>query len=112
MNVKPDFKAAPAVAAAGHNSSNIVDQLGVIQAQIAKLEDQEKPLKEQIKAMGIGQHDGDLFRATVSDVDESVSYDAKDMEKKLRELGVNDNWFRHHTKVKAGYRKVLVKSRT
>ena len=41
--------------------------------------------------------------STVSEIAASESYDAEDMEKKLRELGVTDNWFRHHVKVKAGY---------
>ncbi len=92
-------------------TNNPIDALGAVLAQIKDLEDIADPLKIEVKAMGVGQHDGQLFRATVSEVAESESYDAKDMEKKLRELGVNDNWFRHHTKVKAGYRKVLVKSR-
>lgn len=94
----------------GHNA-NPIDRLGAVLAQIGELEAVAKPLKEEVKAKGPGQHDGDLFRATVSDVDESESYDASDMEKKLRELGVTDSWFRHHKKIKAGYRKVLVKSR-
>lgn len=92
-------------------TNNPIDQLGAVLAQINDLEAIAKPLKEEVKAMGPGQHDGQLFRATVSDVDDSESYDAADMEKKLRELGVTDSWFRHHKKIKAGYRKVLVKSR-
>jgi hypothetical protein len=106
-----DHKTSPVVAGVGHNSTNDIDTLGALLADIAALEEKVKPIKERVKAMGVGQHDGDLFRATVSDVDESESYDANDMEKKLRELGVTDSWFRHHKKIKAGYRKVLVKSR-
>lgn len=97
-------------AVVGHNSSSI-DKLGAVLANIASLEEIAKPLKEEVKAMGPGQHDGDLFRATVSDIDESTSFDAKAMEAKLRELGVDNRWFNKNTKIKAGYRKVLVKSR-
>jgi hypothetical protein len=94
-----------------NHNEHPIDRLGATLAQIADLEAIAKPLKEEVKAMGAGKHEGQLFLATVSDVEESESYDASDMEKKLREMGVTDNWFRHHTKVKAGYRKVLVKSR-
>lgn len=92
-------------------SNNPIDALGATLAQIKDLENTASVLKDEVKAMGPGQHEGQLFLATVSDVEESESFDAKDMEKKLRELGVTDSWFRHHKKVKAGYRKVLVKSR-
>lgn len=92
-------------------TNNPIDALGKVLAEIKDLENQANPLKEEVKAMGAGQHEGQLFMATVSDVEETESYDAKDMEKKLRELGVTDSWFRHHKKIKAGYRRVLVKSR-
>lgn len=94
-----------------NHNAHPVDRLGAIKAQIDDLEDQAKPLKAEIIAMGAGKHDGQLFQATVSEVAESESYDANDMEKKLRELGVTDSWFRHHKKIKAGYSRVLVKSR-
>ena len=92
-------------------SNNPIDALGATLAQIADLEAIAKPLKDEVKRMGAGKHEGQLFLATVSEVAESESYDADDMEKKLREMGVTDSWFRHHTKVKAGYSRVLVKSR-
>lgn len=92
-------------------TNNAIDELGAVLAQMKDLEVREKVLKTVVKDMGVGQHEGQLFMATVSEVDESESYDASDMEKKLRELGVTNNWFKHHIKIKAGYRKVLVKSR-
>lgn len=94
-----------------NTSNNPIDRLGAIKAQIADLEEQAKPLKDDIKAMGFGRHEGQLFAATVSEIAPSESYDAKDMEKKLRELGVTDSWFRHHKKIKAGYTRVDVKDR-
>ncbi len=92
-------------------TNNPIDALGTTLAQIADLEAIAKPLKEEVKAMGAGKHEGQLFLATVSDVEESESYDAAAMEAKLRELGVDNRWFNKNKKIKAGYRKVLVKSR-
>ena len=92
-------------------TNNAIDALGAVLAQIADLEAQAKPLKEEVKGYGPGKHEGQLFLATVSDVEESESFDAAAMEAKLRELGVDNRWFNKNKKVKAGYRKVLVKSR-
>lgn len=92
-------------------SNNPIDALGATLAQIKDLENTASVLKDEVKAMGPGQHEGQLFLATVSDVEESESYDAAKMEAKLRELGVDNRFFNKIIKVKAGYRKVLVKSR-
>ena len=48
------------------NATKLIDDLGLIKAQIAELTKQESALKAAIVAMGEGAHDGDLFRATVS----------------------------------------------
>lgn len=92
-------------------TNNAIDELGKVLAQINDLESIAKPLKETVKAYGPGQHDGQLFRATVSEVEESESYDSAAMEKKLRELGVDNRFFNKIVKIKAGYMRVLVKSR-
>lgn len=44
-----------------------VDQLGTLQAEIAALQSQEKDLKDELKAEGVGVIEGDLFDATVYD---------------------------------------------
>lgn len=95
----------------GHNAPSPIDQLGALKAQIAALTDQSKPLEAEIKAMGPGNHQGELFDANVAQVDETESYDAAAMEAKLRELGITNAWFRHHTKTKAGYLRLTVKAR-
>ena len=44
-----------------------VDQLGNLQAEIAALLTQEKTLKDELKAEGVGVIEGDLYDATVYD---------------------------------------------
>lgn len=92
-------------------TNNPIDELGAVLAQKKDLEQREGELKTIVKDMGVGQHEGQLFMATVSDVDDSESYDAAKMEAKLRELGVDNRFFNKIVKVKPGYRRVLVKSR-
>jgi len=45
---------------------SLVDSLGMLQAQIADLEKQEKDLKAKIANEGVGAYEGSVFRATVS----------------------------------------------
>lgn len=53
--------------------SNPVDSLGFIKAQIADLEKQAKAFHAQIVAMGVGAHEGDIFRASVSIADRETT---------------------------------------
>lgn len=107
MNTK-DMKE---IAARAAGSNNPIDALGLINAKIAELTDQAEPLKEEIKGMGVGTHDGIMFSANVADVAPSESFDAAAMEEKLRDLGVDDRWFNRHIKVKKGYMRLSVKDR-
>lgn len=68
-----------------HNLCNI-DQLGEIKAQIADLTSVADKLAAEIKDLGAGGHDGDLFTATVCVIDDRYSTDPKAVEKKLREM--------------------------
>ena len=88
-----------------------VDRLGDIKAEIARLKDIEAFLIEEIKALGAGAHDGDQFRASVSEVAERQSLDAKAAEAKLRELGVDGRWFSKNQKTSRGYTTVKVVAR-
>jgi hypothetical protein len=85
--------------------SNIhpADRLGNIKAEIARLSEISKFLEAELKAFGVGAHEGDLFRATVSEVAERSSLDAKAAEAKLRDLGVDGRWFSKNQKVTKGY---------
>ena len=93
--------------------SNIhpADRLGDIKAEIARLSEISKFLEAELKALGVGAHEGDLFRATVSEVAERSSLDAKAAEAKLRELGVDGRWFSKNQKVAKGYTTVKVVAR-
>lgn len=88
-----------------------IDRLGDIKAEIARLKDIEAALIEEVKAYGVGAHDGDLFRATVADVAERSSLDPKAAEAKLRELGVDGRWFSRNQKVTKGYTSVRIAAR-
>ncbi|MEN9936010.1 MAG: hypothetical protein RLZZ387_2589 [Chloroflexota bacterium] len=88
-----------------------VDRLGDVKAEIARLKDIEAFLIEEIKALGVGAHDGDTFRASVSEVAERQSLDVKAAEAKLRELGVDGRWFSKNQKVTKGYTTLKVVAR-
>jgi hypothetical protein len=84
-------------------SNNPIDALGDIKAEIANLTAIAKIYEAQIKDLGVGGHDGDLFRASVSEVAERSSLCPKAAEDKLRELGVDGRWFSKNQKVAKGY---------
>lgn len=46
--------------------STIIDQLGLVKAQIAELEAKEEELRNALVAAGIEEGEGKLFRCTVS----------------------------------------------
>ena len=89
-------------------ASAVADRLGGIKAQIAELKKIEADLVERLIISGETAVDGSLFRATVSEVAERVSLDAKAAEAKLRELGVDGRWFSKNQKVSKGYTTVRV----
>lgn len=100
-----------AISRIGHNSSNPIDELGAIKAELAALNDRAKPLEAEIKAMGPGSHQGQLFDANVAEVAGRESYDADAMEAKLRSLGVDNRFFSKITKVSAASLRLTVKAR-
>lgn len=64
------------------NLSPIIDELGVLKAQIANLEAQEKALKDQLIELGAGCYEGQVFKVTVS-VAERSNLDMKAVRAKL-----------------------------
>lgn len=91
--------------------SAAIDQLGMVKARIAELKAEEARLAGIVLESGYTAHEGNLFRATVSQVAERQSLDAKAAEAKLRELGVDGRWFSKNQKVTKGYTTVKVVAR-
>lgn len=89
----------------------IVDRLGDIKAQIADLKKIEADLVQRLADADVEAIDGRFYRATVSQVAERKSLDAKAAEAKLRELGVDGRWFSKNQKTTKGYTTVKVVAR-
>ena len=64
----------------------MIDRLGEMKAQIADMTKQADELAAAVKAKGAGTHEGALFNATVTVVDERSVADPKAIEAKLAEL--------------------------
>lgn len=91
--------------------SAAVDQLGSVKARIAELKAEEARLASLVAESGYDAYEGNLFRATVSKVDDRKSLDVKAAEAKLRELGVDGRWFSKNQKTSKGYTTVKVVAR-
>lgn len=89
----------------------VVDRLGEVKAEIARLKELEAELAARLIASGEDAIDGSLFRATVVTTAESSSLDPKAAEAKLRELGVDGRWFSKNQKVRKGSTSVRVVAR-
>lgn len=48
------------------NTAKLIDDYGLLCAQIADLELKKKALNKQIVELGVGAHEGDFFRVTVT----------------------------------------------
>lgn len=93
------------------NIETTVDTLGQIRAEMARLKEVEAELVGQLKSAPVGAYEGSLFRATVSQIADRETLDAKAAEEKLRELGVDGRWFSKNMKVVSGYTMVKVSAR-
>jgi hypothetical protein len=89
----------------------VVDRLGEVKAEIARLKEIEADLAARLIESGETAIDGSLFRATVVTTAESSSLDPKAAEAKLRELGVDGRWFSKNQKVRKGSTSVRVVAR-
>lgn len=63
---------------------NVIDRLGELKARIAALEAEEKTLRAEVTALGVGAHEGEYYRATVSQF-ERGTLDMEAVKKKLSE---------------------------
>ena len=89
----------------------VVDRLGEVKAEIARLKEVEAQLAARLIESGEDAVDGGLFRATIVRTAESTSLDVKAAEAKLRELGVDGRWFSKNQKVRKGSVSVRVVAR-
>lgn len=64
------------------NITTAIDELGAVRAQLAALKEKEKTLKEAIIEMGPGAHEGELFRASVTE-SQRANLDMEWVKKKL-----------------------------
>lgn len=92
-------------------AASVVDRLGQIKAEIAALKGAEANLIAMLANTGDDAIEGNLFRATISQVAERSSTDPKAMEAKLRELGVDGRWFSKNQKISKAYTTVKVVAR-
>jgi hypothetical protein len=91
-----------------------IDQLGELKAQIADLKALEDKLAKGIKDRGAGKHEGDLFSATVSVVEDRWSADPKAIAAKLKELmgdAAFDRFCAANQKKTAGYSSLTITAR-
>ena len=89
----------------------VVDRLGEVKAEIARLKEVEAQLAARLIESGEDAVDGGLFRATIVRTSESTSLDPKAAEAKLRELGVDGRWFSKNQKTRKGSISVRVVAR-
>ena len=64
--------------------SEIVDELGVLKAQISELQDREASLKARLAQSGLPEIDGHLYRCTVSNVQPAPKVDWKAVAERLQ----------------------------
>ena len=89
----------------------VVDRLGEVKAEIARLKEVEAQLAARLIESGEDAVDGALFRASIVRTAESQSLDPKAAEAKLRELGVDGRWFSKNQKTRKGSISVRVVAR-
>jgi len=89
----------------------VVDRLGEVKAEIARLKEIEAELAARLIESGEDAVDGALFRASIVRTAESQSLDPKAAEAKLRELGVDGRWFSKNQKTRKASVSVRVVAR-
>jgi hypothetical protein len=77
-------------------TSALVDEYGLLSAEIAEREIKLDALKDKIALLGAGAHEGRFYRATVSECSRKT-LSIKAATAKLKALGVAARWFRDHT---------------
>ncbi len=91
---------------------NLADELGQIKAEAAELKKRNDAITKQLKAAGVSEIEGDLFRAVLSDIPESTG---TDWEKIAINLGATERMVEHPANqrvTKKAHIRVSVNART
>ena len=78
-------------------TATLIDDYGLLSAEIAEREIKLDALKTKLEALGEGAHEGRFYRVTVTEC-ERKTLSIKAATAKLTALGVAKRWFRDHTK--------------
>jgi hypothetical protein len=70
----------------------LADELGQLKADLTKLEKRKKQITALLKDAGIHEFEGELFRAVLSDIDDSIGVD---WEKIALKLGATERMVNH-----------------
>jgi hypothetical protein len=76
---------------AGSNISPLIDDYGLLMAQIAEIKRRAQPLKEQIEELGAGAYEGNIYRVTVS------KFKRENLDKKAVKKKLSRQFIRAHT---------------
>ena len=81
-------------------TAKLADEMGLLSAQIKPLTDRIEAIKSEFRDMGESQkYAGDYFAVTVSKRAITIAVPREKLEAKLRELGVNQNWFDDNSEI-------------
>jgi hypothetical protein len=75
------------------NLSKIIDDLGILKAQIADLAKQEKALKDALTDLAPGTYAGDVFQLSVSESERAT------IDQDAVRAAMSHQWLTAHTKV-------------
>ena len=88
---------------------SVVDQLAAVNAQIKALQDQADVLKQVLVAQGPGSYASDIYKAVVSEIEDSVAVNYKQVAEYLAgkvSAQVYGNAVKKASKIKPGYIRV------
>jgi hypothetical protein len=81
-------------------AAQLADEMGLLAAEIKPLTDRLDQIKQSFREMGESQkHSGEFYAVSVSKKGITISVPREKLEAKLRELGVDQNWFDDNSEI-------------
>jgi len=81
-------------------AAQLADEMGLLSAEIKPLTDRLDQIKQSFREMGESQkHSGEFYAVSVSKKGITISVPREKLEAKLRELGVDQNWFDDNSEI-------------